>query len=906
MDKRSILIVEDEGIVAEDLKKTLTSFGYRVTGIASTGERAIECVNADRPDLILMDINLGLGIDGIEAAERINSSVYLPVIYLTAYADLEFAERAKATLPYGYLLKPYNSRELQSTIEIAFLRLEKDDYLKRVHEELKQIYQNLQESEERYRTLFQNNPTMLFTLDPDGKVISANEFGARQLGYTSGELKGQSVLKVIYPEDHPRMVEQLQVCLKSPGEIFHWQLRKVKKDGSLIWVDEDARAMPGSAGELSVLVVCHDITMRKQIEHALQESEERYRNVVEDQTEFICRFTPDGTLTFVNAAYCRYFQLIQEECIGSRHSVILPPDVLQKMKRHLSALTRENPAAYIIHRIIMPSGEERWHRWSDRAIFNKDGEVIEYQSVGRDITERIHAEEILRKTKEYLENLIRYANGPIIVWNSRFEITEVNPAFEVLAGLHRDEVIGQSLSVLFTDESREQSLDLFRQTLTGERLETVEIPIRHISGDTYIVLWNSANVLDSGGTVIATIAQGQDITLRKRVEKALQEREELFREVFNNANDAMFLNEMRPDGLGPYILVNEIAIRCLGYTREELLGTSPQDSMPVPVFQEFMPASMKKLIEDGYATFESVYHRKDGSDYPVEVSTHAFLLQGKQVALSIVRDITERKKVEAELKKYHENLEKIVEKRTSELTIINIKLKKENEERKKVAKKLTISANEKDLLLREVHHRVKNNLQLISGLIDITKMRTHDPPVIATLTDIMAKVHTMGLIHTRLYESKRFDRVNMKDQINDLVETISGFYDHDHLDIVTKINCTEIYIPVDIAIPCALALNETFSNIHKHAFQGRRHGIIDISSTLNDEMLRFVIKDNGVGLPKGFDIEKSNRLGLKLIRALVEQQLHGTVEIKSKKGTQVIIQFPVHQGEINFGTSINS
>ena len=264
---------------------------------------------------------------------------------------------------------------------------------------------------------------------------------------------------------------------------------------------------------------------------------------------------------------------------------------------------------------------------------------------------------------------------------------------------------------------------------------------------------------------------------------------------------------------------------------------------------------------------------------------------------SVGRDITRQKEIETQLENYKETLEQRVRDRTSELSETNLKLKKEIEDRKKIQKKLTVSSNEKDLLLREVHHRVKNNLQLIIGLVDMTKTRAHDPSVISTLTDIMTKVQTMGSIHTRLYESKRFDKINMKQQIHDLVDMISGFYDHDHLDITTTIDCADIYLPVDQAIPCALALNEIISNLHKHAFRGRRSGLVEISSSVNGDQLRFVIRDDGIGLPPGFNIEKSNRLGLKLMRTLVEQQLHGSVTITGKAGTEVVMEFPINWGE---------
>jgi PAS domain S-box-containing protein len=139
-------------------------------------------------------------------------------------------------------------------------------------------------------------------------------------------------------------------------------------------------------------------------------SEERYRSVVEDQTEFICRFSPEGKLTFVNDAYCRYFNL-DRDCIGKPHTVVLPPEDIPLMEEQLSQLSPANPVAAIDHRIIMPSGEVRWQHWSDRAIFDRTGKIIEYQSVGRDITDRKRVEQALdesNKKLNLLSNITRH------------------------------------------------------------------------------------------------------------------------------------------------------------------------------------------------------------------------------------------------------------------------------------------------------------------------------------------------------------------------------------------------------------------------------------------------------------------------------------------------------------------
>jgi len=659
---KSILIVEDEAVVANDIKETLICRGYCVTGIAKSGETALEKINERRPDLVLMDIRLATGMDGIETAENIHNLYGIPVIYLTGNAENALLNRAKITEPYGYLVKPYDERELLSTIEIAFYKHKQDLLIREAYRELEQriaerteelvrINRTLAESEQQVRDLFEGVPIGIYRTTPSGHILDINPALISLLGYPNRELLMAVNIPDLYVNPVDRNRWRSMVEHEGTGHGVEVQFRKC--DGTIIWVRDTGKTVCDDSGQILYYYGnIEDITERKQAEEALRASEQRYKDVVEDQTEFICRFLPDGTLTFINEAYCNYFRLNRDECLGNKHPVVFPPDDAQKMKSHLAALTPENPVAWITHRIVLPPGKIRWQRWSDRALFNKNGEVIEYQSVGR--------------------------------------------------------------------------------------------------------------------------------------------------------------------------------------------------------------------------------------------------------------DITSQKEAEIQLKEFKGTLEQRVHDRTSELSRTNLKLKKEIEDRKKIQKKLTISSNEKDLLLREVHHRVKNNLQLIIGLIDLTKTRAHEPAVISTLTDIMAKVQTMGLVHTQLYESKRFDKINMKRQVQDLVEMISGFYDHDHLEVTTHIDCAEIYLPVDQAIPCALALNEIISNIHKHAFKGKRSGLVEISSPVKGDLIRFVIRDNGVGLPSGFDIEKSNRLGLRLMRTLVEQQLHGSVTLTSKAGTEVVIEFPLRPGESEDGSCTDS
>ena len=199
-------------------------------------------------------------------------------------------------------------------------------------------------------------------------------------------------------------------------------------------------------------------------------------------------------------------------------------------------------------------------------------------------------------------------------------------------------------------------------------------------------------------------------------------------------------------------------------------------------------------------------------------------------------------------------------------------------DRRHAEEKVLASLHEKETLIREIHHRVKNNLQIISGLLDMTRMRTTDSTTNSILTDMMMKIKTMAQIHTRLYESKQFDKINMGSQIRDQVTDLSSIYGRSGAEIQSEINVQDVYLPVDQAIPCALVVNEILSNAFKHAFKGKKHGNLSVAVTREPDLVRIVVRDDGVGIPRDVDVNKTTSLGLKLIRSLV-LQLNGSVSI---------------------------
>ena len=175
----------------------------------------------------------------------------------------------------------------------------------------------------------------------------------------------------------------------------------------------------------------------------------------------------------------------------------------------------------------------------------------------------------------------------------------------------------------------------------------------------------------------------------------------------------------------------------------------------------------------------------------------------------------------------------------------------------------------------------------------MTRKRSQDPATSGILMDMMMKIDTMAQIHTRLYESKQFDKIDMNIQIRDQISALTNIYSSKNCEISTTIKSSSIYLSVDQAIPCALLVNEILTNAYKHAFKGRERGMIEITALQENGHMTITIRDDGIGISRNFDTVHANSLGFKLIRALIQYQLKGSFMINNDKGTEVVVKFPI-------------
>lgn len=267
--------------------------------------------------------------------------------------------------------------------------------------------------------------------------------------------------------------------------------------------------------------------------------------------------------------------------------------------------------------------------------------------------------------------------------------------------------------------------------------------------------------------------------------------------------------------------------------------------------------------------------------------------------LKLENEIRIRKDVEKTLQKHRENLEGRIREGTWELREANQRLREEIDVRVAAEKRIQDSLDEKVLLLGEIHHRVKNNLQVISSLMDLTRRRTLSEEAKSVLADARSKIYAMSLVHSQLYRSESFTRIDMAVHIRKLLASMGQIYTNSYRRVRPKIECPHIFLSVTQAIPCALVLNELMSNVYKHAYSEDTTGECFISmAEIDGKRIHLRVRDNGAGIPEDVDFEGAETLGLKLIRNLIRKQLKGEVWFKYDNGMDITAEFPIDHDDV--------
>ena len=354
-----------------------------------------------------------------------------------------------------------------------------------------------------------------------------------------------------------------------------------------------------------------------------------------------------------------------------------------------------------------------------------------------------------------------------------------------------------------------------------------------------------------GDDAVITIAR--DISDRYEAEERLRKNEEMFRQLFQNSPIPIALLDKRQE----IRRINTAFHETFGYKTDEIKGLNI-DKLIVPEEEEERAQEISDKIFDGKtANHFGKRQRKDGSLVDVLIYGVPVIVDGKTVAIfGIYVDITDRKQAEERLKK---------------------------------------SLREKEVLLAEIHHRVKNNLAVITGLLELQSYNSGSEEATEVLKESQMRVNSIALIHEKLYQNENLSSILFEQYLEELTEVIVSSLSSSKTDISINIDADPLKLTVNQAIPCGLILNEILTNAHKHAFEGMEEGTIRISLIGEGREITLKIRDNGVGMPEGIDLENPASLGLKLIGTL-SKQLKGTASFEdAEPGTEFTLQFTLEK-----------
>jgi PAS domain S-box-containing protein len=474
------------------------------------------------------------------------------------------------------------------------------------------------------------------------------------------------------------------------------------------------------------------------------------------------------------------------------------------------------------------------------------------------IAERNRAEEVVRKSQETFVELVERAPFGVYIVDAHFHIAMMNTGSQEGAFRNVQPVIGrdfgEAMRILWPEGVAAQIIGLFRHTLeTGESYYSPRFVSPRADVEiTESYEWELHRMAFPDGDY-GVICYYYDSTKVRQAEAALRESEELFRHFFDNAP----LGKTLTTPQGVLERANPALCQMLGYSAEELARmtfldiTHPDDARISKECTRAMLAGERDTYD-----LQKRYVAKDGRIVWTHVVTTLLRdSQGQPLRfLTHILDITERKQAEEELKK---------------------------------------SVREKEVLLKEIHHRVKNNMQVISSLVDLQTDQLQDASMRAVLKDVTHRVRSMALVHETLYQSSDMAQIDFAEYARSLLVYLWRAYGNVASGIRLTLDLEPIHLSVNSAVPSGLILNELATNALKHAFRGRSSGEVIVSLHCGPEgraCLR--VRDDGKGLPAELDWRQAKSLGLSLVQILAKQ-LSASVEVHCDAGTEFSISFGV-------------
>ncbi|PSB32821.1 histidine kinase [filamentous cyanobacterium Phorm 46] len=732
----------------------------------------------------------------------------------------------------------------------------------------------LKQSNETLHAALSCTPMFLWATDKDGRLTLAVGKELEKLGLEPSETVGLSIFEVY--SSQPDILENIAAVLAGndrtwnarEGHFMHEIRSTALRDhnGEVVGaVGVSTEITEGDRAFFTLKNANQELEQRLQqqalvLNAALADSEKKYRNLVETSQELIWSIDIEGLLTFVNSAAKRIYGYEPPEMIGRRFTEFLYPEQKSRQIEIFSQILGRtstqpqiaNSPYETVH--IRKDGTPVHLRLNSMVNQAENGAIIGISGTATDISDRKQSEEALQKATDQLRAVLDAVPGLISWISSDLRYIGVNQHLATCFKQSPESFIGQEINFLDKGSAFAELIRNFFDSSSQQIWQEIDIEINCCVRNYLIVVQKYHQ-----GT--AAVSVGIDITERKRAEAqktqliaSLQESEHKLRSLYEATSDAVMLLDKEQ-----FFDCNLATLAIFGCSnKEQFYGKHPSEFSPLfqPSGQDSCSLATQRIsaaMQTGSCRFDWVHKRVDGSEFPAEVLLNAMEINGQKVIQAVVRDITDRKRDEDRIK---------------------------------------ASLAEKEVLLKEIHHRVKNNLQVISSLLKLQSRYIQDDRVIEMLKESQNRVRSMALVHEQLYQSKDLSDIDFAEYIQNLSHNLFQAYEIHAEGVKLQTNIAPCSMNIDTAVPCGLIINELVTNSLKYAFTGQTQGKIKIDFNLdNNRVCVLTVSDSGIGFPQDLDYRNSRTLGLRLVGSLVKQ-IRGKIELLETAGTTFQITFP--------------
>ncbi len=692
--------------------------------------------------------------------------------------------------------------------------------------------------------------------DSDGLTVYANQGFGRLTGYQPSEILGKSGQLLQGPKTDPTTIRELEDAMQNDLS-FSGEIQNYRKDGTTYWAALNFSPIHDESGTISGFLGVHqDVTVRRATQTALTQSEERLRMMVDIEPECVSIVSRDGRLVEMNSAGLRMIGADSLDQVRGLefHTVVAPEDRERFLAMHRDVV-EQGKAENCEFSMIGLKGT-RLSLEANAVPYRDDhGEIIGKLCIIRDLTERKETTEKLERTLAEMEMFINRVPALVFFVDSEERYQLVNPRVEDLFNLPADKIIGRRVRDLHTSQAYSEIEPAIRRALNGETVRNQKEIIRPNGAKFYF----DAQLLpriESDGRVSGFFSFVVDVTEHKMAELALQESELRFRTLTNLAPVGIFTTDEK----GDCNFVNSRWSKLAGVSSDEAMGKGWSNVLH-PADRERVEVEWQTCVNNG-SEFVSKYRfvTPDGQESWIYGSASALRDERGSIKgfVGTITDFTELL------------------------------------EAKEV---LRASLNEKDAMLKEIHHRVKNNLQIVTSLLSLQAMGDTNSETASLLQESCNRVRSMALVHETLYGTSDFGKLRLAEYLDQLCCHLFRSYGIDPLRIRLDMRIAEVSLQLDRAIPFGLIINELVSNALKYAFPLNRQGTIYLHvNSLTDGHFELLVRDDGVGLPDSFNLRKLKSLGLQLVSDLVIQ-LGGKLSFSGQAGSDFRMTFPVDNSE---------